>query len=229
MRTIGLVGGMSWESTAVYYRLLNEGARDRLGGLHSAPLVLASVDFAEVADLQRAGRWDDAGALLAAAAKSVVAAGAELLAICTNTMHLVADRVAGAVDVPLVNLVDVTAQECLRRGARTVGLLGTAYTMEAPFYRDRLRSCGLDVLVPADEDRAIVHRVIFDELCRGVVDETSRAAYGAVVERLARRGAAAVVLGCTEIRLLLDAASSDVPLVDTTEVHCAALLDHALS
>ncbi len=228
MKTIGLLGGMSWESTAVYYRLLNEGVRDRLGGLRSARVVLWSVDFEEVAALQRADRWDDAAGLLAKAAKELEAAGAEMVAICTNTMHLVADQVAAAVSLPLVHLIDVTAEECRRRGCTSVGLLGTAYTMEEPFYRDRLASHGLDVLVPDEADRAMIHSVIFDELCRGVVDDVSRTRYLATVERLARRGAEVVVLGCTEIGLLLGGAHASVPLLDTTELHCAALLDRAL-
>lgn len=228
MKTIGLLGGMSWESTAVYYRLLNEGTRDRLGGLHSAPIVLWSADFEQVAALQRADRWSDAAELLADAAGRLSSAGAELMAICTNTMHLVADEVAGRLDIPLIHIIDVTAADCLARGFRTVGLLGTAYTMAEPFYRERLAAAGLEVLVPDDSDRAMIHAVIFDELCRGVVDDVSRTRYLAVVERLAGRGASAVVLGCTEIGLLLGGATASVPLLDTTELHCSALLAAAL-
>lgn len=228
MRTIGLLGGMSWESTAVYYRRLNEGTRDRLGGLHSASIVLYSMDFASVATLQRADRWSDAAELLAAAAKNLQAAGADLVGIPTNTMHHVADEVAAAIDVPLVHIIDVTAAECVARGFSTVGLLGTAYTMAEPFYRERLAAAGLEVLVPDQSERAMIHAVIFDELCLGVVDDVSRTRSLAVVERLAGRGVSAVVLGCTEIGLLLGGSEASVPLLDTTELHCDALLAAAL-
>ena len=227
--TIGLLGGMSWESTAEYHRLANTLVRERLGGLHSARLVLVSLDVEQVALLQRAGRWDDAGALLAAAARQVEAAGADLLLICTDTMHLVADQVQDAVGVPLLHLVDVTAAAVLAAGVRSVGLLGRAFTMEHPFSRDRLAGHGLQVLVPGEQDRTLVHRVVVEELCRGVVDEGSRAAYVEVVERLAERGAEGVVLGCTEIELLLRQQDVGVPLFPMTRLHVEAAVDLALA
>lgn len=219
---------MSWESSAEYYRMANELVRDRLGGLHSARLVLLSVDFADVEALQVAGRWGEAGALLADAASRVEAAGADLLVLCTNTMHKVADQVAAAVDIPLVHLADATADAVRRAGLDVVGLLGTAFTMEQAFYRDRLAAHGLTVLVPGDADRATVHRVIYDELCLGVVSEQSRAAYVAVIERLAAAGAQGVILGCTEIELLIGPQDSPVPVFPTTWVHVQAAVDLAM-
>ena len=219
---------MSWESSAEYYRMANELVRDRLGGLHSARLVLLSVDFADVEALQVAGRWEEAGALLADAASRVEAAGADLLVLCTNTMHKVADQVAAAVDIPLVHLADATADAVRRAGLDVVGLLGTAFTMEQAFYRDRLATHGLTVLVPGDADRATVHRVIYDELCLGVVSEQSRAAYVAVIERLAAAGAQGVILGCSEIELLIGPQDSPVPVFPTTWVHVQAAVDLAM-
>ncbi|MFE6749818.1 aspartate/glutamate racemase family protein [Kitasatospora purpeofusca] len=228
MKTIGLLGGMSWESTATYYRLLNELTRDRLGGLHSAKCVLYSVDFAEVERLQVAGEWEAAGRLLADAARAVEAAGAELLLICTNTMHKVADQVAGAVSVPLLHLADATAAAVLAAGVTRVGLLGTAFTMEQDFYRDRLASHGLDVLVPDPAGRALVHRVIYEELCLGVVREESRAEYRRVIAELVAQGAQGVILGCTEIELLVGPGDSAVPVFPTTRIHAEAAVTAAL-
>ncbi|MDY0814374.1 aspartate/glutamate racemase family protein [Kitasatospora purpeofusca] len=228
MKTIGLLGGMSWESTATYYRLLNELTRDRLGGLHSAKCVLYSVDFAEVERLQAAGEWEAAGRLLADAARAVEAAGAELLLICTNTMHKVADQVAGAVSVPLLHLADATAAAVLAAGVARVGLLGTAFTMEQDFYRDRLASHGLDVLVPEPAGRALVHRVIYEELCLGVVREESRAEYRRVIAELVAEGAEGVILGCTEIELLVGPGDSAVPVFPTTRIHAEAAVTAAL-
>ncbi|MFF7586375.1 aspartate/glutamate racemase family protein [Kitasatospora purpeofusca] len=228
MKTIGLLGGMSWESTATYYRLLNELTRDRLGGLHSAKCVLYSVDFAEVERLQAAGEWEAAGRLLADAARAVEAAGAELLLICTNTMHKVADQVAGAVSVPLLHLADATAAAVLAAGVTRVGLLGTAFTMEQDFYRDRLASHGLDVLVPDPAGRALVHRVIYEELCLGVVREESRAEYRRVIAELVAEGAQGVILGCTEIELLVGPDDSTVPVFPTTRIHAEAAVTAAL-
>jgi aspartate racemase len=228
MRTIGLIGGMSWESTAEYYRLLNEGTRERLGGLHSAKCVLYSVDFAEVERLQSAARWAEAGDLLADAARALEAAGADLLLICTNTMHKVADRVEAAVDVPLLHLADTTAQAVRAAGLARVGLLGTAFTMEQDFYRGRLAGHGLEVLVPDADGRAEVHRVIYEELCLGVVREESRAAYREVIAGLVARGAQGIVLGCTEIELLVGAGDSPVPVFPTTRLHAEAAVAAAL-
>ncbi|MFG3229222.1 aspartate/glutamate racemase family protein [Kitasatospora sp. NPDC048194] len=228
MRTLGLIGGMSWESTAEYYRLLNELTRDRLGGLHSARLVLHSVDFAEIERLQTAGRWEEAGSVLARAARSLEAAGADLLLICTNTMHKVADQVAAAVSVPLLHLADATAQAVRAAGVRRVGLLGTAFTMEQDFYRGRLASHGLEVLVPEEDARALVHRVIYEELCVGIVREESRAAYRRVIGDLVAAGAEGVILGCTEIELLVRPEDSPVPVFPTTRLHAKAAVAAAL-
>lgn len=228
MRTIGLIGGMSWESTAEYYRLLNELTRERLGGLHSARIVLHSVDFAEIERLQVAGDWDEAGRVLGAAARSLEAAGADLLLICTNTMHKVADQVQAATSVPLLHLADATADAVRAAGARRVGLLGTAFTMEQDFYRGRLAGHGLDVLVPDEAGRALVHRVIYEELCLGVVRDSSRAAYQEVIADLVDAGAEGVVLGCTEIELLIGAQDSPVPVFPTARLHAEAAVREAL-
>lgn len=229
MKVIGLLGGMSWESTAEYYRLLNQLTRERLGGLHSARCVLYSVDFAQIERLQAEGRWEQAGQVLAEAAGRLRKAGADLLLICTNTMHKVADQVAAAVDVPLVHLADATAAAVRARGLRRVGLLGTAFTMEQDFYRGRLAAGGVEVLVPDARGRGLVHRVIYEELCRGVVREESRTAYRAVIEELVGAGAEGVVLGCTEIELLVGPEDSPVPLFPTTRLHVEAALRLALA
>ena len=228
-RVIGMIGGMSWESSAEYYRLANELVRERLGGLHSARCVLTSMDFAEVECLQVAGRWDEAGELLAEAARGLEAAGADLLLLCTNTMHKVADQVQAAVGIPLLHLGDATAAAVVRADLNTVGLLGTAFTMEQDFYRDRLASHGLQVLIPPADDRAEVHRIIYEELCLGVVRDESRQFYREVIARLVRAGAAGVVLGCTEIELLISAADSAVPVFATTRLHVEAAVDASLA
>ena len=228
MRTIGLLGGMSWESSALYYRLLNEAVRDRLGGLHSARCVLLSVDFAGIERLQVAGDWDRAGELLAADAASLQAAGADVVLLCTNTMHQVADALTAVLDVPLLHIGDVTAAAVRAAGLTRVGLLGTAFTMERPFLRERLAGHGLEVVVPEAGDRALVHRVIYDELCVGVVSEQSREAYRRVIRRLVDAGAQGVLLACTEIELLVGQADSPVPVFPTTRLHVEAALDLAL-
>ncbi|GGQ30677.1 aspartate/glutamate racemase family protein [Streptomyces roseolilacinus] len=229
MRTIGLIGGMSWESTAEYYRLVNEFTRDRLGGLHSARCVLHSVDFAEIEPLQVRGHWAEAGEVLAGAARSLEAAGADMVLLCTNTMHKVADAVEAAVSVPLLHLADVTADAVRAAGLRRVGLLGTAFTMEQDFFRDRLEAGGLDVRVPDAAARAVVHRVIYEELCLGVVREESRAAYREVIGGLVAAGAEGVILGCTEIELLVGPQDSPVPVFPTAWLHARAAVDAALS
>ncbi|MFF9490354.1 aspartate/glutamate racemase family protein [Streptomyces sp. NPDC014676] len=229
MKTIGLIGGMSWESTAEYYRILNECTRDRLGGLHSARCVIYSVDFAEIEQLQVQGRWAEAGAILAEAARSLEAAGADLLLICTNTMHKVADMVGAAVSVPLLHLADATADAVRASGLRRVGLLGTAFTMEQDFYRGRLEQAGLDVRVPDEDGRALVHRVIYEELCLGVVRDDSRAAYQEVIKDLVAQGAEGVILGCTEIELLIGAQDSPVPVFPTARLHAEAAVADALA
>ncbi len=229
MRTIGLLGGMSWESTAEYYRLLNELTRERLGGLHSARCVLYSVDFAEIERLQTEGRWDVAAEILAQAAKALEAAGADMLLICTNTMHKVADEVAAAVSVPLLHLADTTASAVRAQGLRRVGLLGTAFTMEQDFYRGRLTAQGLDVLVPDGSGRRTVHQVIYEELCVGIVREESRRAYQAIIKDLVAAGAEGIVLGCTEIELLISEDDSPVPVFPTTRLHAEAAVARALT
>jgi amino-acid racemase len=228
MLTIGLIGGMSWESSAEYYRLANTLVRERLGGLHSAQCVLYSVDFASIERMQAEGRWDSAAEVLADAARNVEAAGADLVLLCTNTMHKVADQVQAAVGIPLVHLADATALAVLKAGVDTVGLLGTAFTMEQSFYRDRLAGHGLRVLVPESDDRALVHRVIYDELCVGVVREESREGYREVIRRLVAEGAQGIVLGCTEIELLIGAKDSPVPVFPTTRLHVEAAVELAL-
>ena len=230
MKTIGLLGGMSWESSIEYYRLVNEITRDRLGGLHSADCLLRSVDFAPIEELQRTGRWDQAGAVLAAEAQALVTAGAELLVLCTNTMHKVADRISEAIDVPFVHIADTTADAVRAAGMTRVGLLATAYTMEQEFYVGRLRDRhGLTVLVPEDADRGLVHDVIYRELCVGVVDDGSREAYRRIMRELAARGAECILLGCTEIDLLVGAADAPVPVFDTTRLHARKAVELALN
>lgn len=229
MRTIGIIGGMSWESTLPYYRRINEGVRDRLGGLHSAKLVLLSVDFAEVEAMQSEGRWDEGGELLASAARSLEAAGAECVLIATNTMHKVASQVEAAVNVPLLHIADTAGAAIVGAGITTVGLLGTRFTMEQDFYRSRLQErFGLSVLVPDADDRELVDRVIYTELCCGIISDESRAAFNGVIGRLVERGAEAIVLGCTEIPLLVRAEETPVPLFDTGELHAAAAVEFAL-
>ncbi len=229
MKRIGLLGGMSWESSSEYYRFVNEEVRDRLGGLHSADCVLRSVDFAGVEELQRTGRWDEAGDVLAAEARALVGAGAELIVLCTNTMHKVADAITAAIDVPFVHIADTTADAVRAAGMTTVGLLATAYTMEQDFYVGRLRDVhGLEVLVPGADDRRIVHDVIYQELCLGVVDAGSREAYRRIMRDLAGRGAECVLLGCTEIDLLVGPPDSPVPVFDTTRLHARRAVELAL-
>ena len=230
MKRIGLLGGMSWESSAEYYRLVNEATRDRLGGLHSADCLLRSVDFAEVERMQRAGDWDRAGALLAAEAAALEAAAAELLVLCTNTMHKLADAITDAIEIPFVHIADTTARAVHDRGLNRVGLLATAYTMEQDFYVGRLRDVhGLDVLVPAEPDRRIVHDVIYEELCVGVVADDSREEYRRIMRDLAERGAEGILLGCTEIDLLVGPQDSTVPVFDTTKLHAQRAVDLALA
>jgi amino-acid racemase len=230
VKRIGLLGGMSWESSIEYYRFVNEATRDRLGGLHSADCVMRSVDFAGIEELQRTGDWDEAGRVLAAEARSLEGAGAEMLVLCTNTMHKVADAIDQAITVPLVHIADTTAHAIKAAGLTTVGLLATGYTMEQDFYVGRLRDGhGLDVIVPEPDDRALVHRVIYDELCVGVVKDDSREEYRKVMERLVERGAEAILLGCTEIELLVGPDDASVPTFDTTRLHAERAVELALS
>lgn len=229
MTRIGLLGGMSWQSTELYYRAINEGVAARLGGHHSADLLLASVDFAEIEALQAADDWAGASRLLGDRAAGLARAGADLLVLCTNTMHLVADEIEQAAGIPLLHIADPTGEALVAGGHQRVGLLGTRFTMERDFYRDRLTArFGLDVLTPDAADRDTVHRVIYDELVLGVVTDASREAYRGVIDRLVVAGADAVILGCTEITLLVGAADSAVPVFDTTALHAAAAVDRAL-
>jgi len=230
MKTIGLIGGMSWESTASYYRLINEAVKQRLGGLHSAKLVLCSVDFAEIERMQAAGDWDSSGVLLAGAARALESAGADFLLLCTNTMHKVAPAIQTAVHIPFLHIADATADAIKAAGLSRVGLLGTRFTMEQDFYTGRLRERhGLEVLVPGLPDREVVHRVIYDELCLGHVVDASRGAYRRIIAGLVDRGAEAIVLGCTEISLLVRGDDASVPLFDTTDLHARKAVDWALA
>lgn len=228
MRTLGLLGGMSWESTLPYYRLLNERVRDRLGGLHSAKLLIYSVDFAEIEVLQRRGEWDTAGAVLADAALRLQQAGADALLICTNTMHLVAGQIEAATTVPLLHIADATAHRIHAAELQRVGLLGTRFTMEQAFYRERLERSGLQVIVPGPDARERVHAIIYDELCRGVIREESRDFFREAIASLVEQGAQGVILGCTEIALLVGDDDASVPLFDTTRIHAEAAADWAL-
>jgi aspartate racemase len=228
MKLLGLIGGMSWESTLPYYRYVNEAVRERLGGLHSARLVLYSVDFHEIEQLQRAARWDEAGARLAQAARALHAAGAELLVLSTNTMHIVADAIEAATPLRLLHIADPTAQAIRAAGCTRVGLLGTRFTMEQAFYRERLAQHGIEALLPDAAQRDEVHRIIYEELCLGVVRADSRQSYRAVIASLVGRGAQAVILGCTEIGLLVGPQDAAVPLFDTTRLHAQAAVELAL-
>ena len=230
MKTIGLLGGMSWESTALYYRLINEGVNRRLGGLHSAQIVMVSVDFEAIEAMQHAGDWVAAGEALARAAKQVEAGGADFLLICTNTMHKVVPMVREAIGIPLLHIADATAQRIEAAGMETVGLLGTNFTMEQGFYKGRLvEEHGLNVLIPPKTDRDLVHRIIYDELCLGVVEDASREEYLRVIEDLRARGAEGIIEGCTEIVMLVQQAYTDVPLFDTTSIHAEAAVLEALA
>lgn len=227
-RVIGLMGGMSWESSAEYYRIINQAMRDRLGGMRSARCLMWSFDFGEVEALQQAGQWEDAAALLADAARRLEHGGADFFLICTNTMHRVSDQVQAAVRIPLLHIADATAERVKAHGIKRVGLLGTAFTMEQHFYRDRLASHGLTVLVPSATDRAEVHRIIYDELCQGHVRDSSRQIFRDIITRLVTDGAEGVVLGCTEIELLVGPADSPVPVFATTRLHVEAAVEASL-
>jgi len=230
VKTIGLIGGMSWESTVPYYQDINRAIGARLGGLHSAKIVLYSVEFQEIERLQHAGRWEEAGVILAEAARAVRRAGADVIVLCTNTMHKVAPQIEAAVDVPLLHIVDATAARVKAAGVARIGLLGTRFTMEESFYRGRLESQhGLEVLVPPEDERTLVHRVIYEELCLGQVREDSRRAYQHIVAGLVARGAEGVILGCTEIGLLLRPEDAPVPLFDTGRIHAEAAVEFALA
>jgi aspartate racemase len=230
MKTIGLLGGMSWESTVGYYRAINEGVKQALGGLHSARIAMVSVDFEPIERMQHAGDWAGTARLLADAARQVEAAGAEGLLICTNTMHKVAPEIEAAIGIPLLHIADATATRLVAADVRTVGLLGTGFTMEENFYKGRLaQRFGLDVRVPEAADRRIVHRVIYEELCLGRVTPEAKSHYLRIIDTLAAQGAQAVILGCTEIGMLIAQADTEVPLFDTTAIHAQAAVDWALA
>lgn len=229
MKTIGLLGGMSWESTALYYRWINEMVKERLGGLHSAQITLFSVDFEKIEQLQHEGRWQEAGTFLAGAARQVEAAGADFLLICTNTMHKVAPQIEKAISIPLLHIADATGDVIRKKGMQTVGLLGTNFTMEQDFYRGRLQQkFDLEVLIPSPEDRQIVHRIIYDELVLGIVREASRAEYLRIMQTMVDQGAEGIIEGCTEIVMLVQQKHTQVPLFDTTAIHAQAAVDWAL-
>jgi aspartate racemase len=228
MKTIGLIGGMSWESSAQYYAIINRAVRDRLGGSHSAKILMHSLDFGEIERLQHDGDWSSLTVQMVDVAKRIQAGGADFVLICSNTMHLMADAMAAEIDIPLLHVVDQTSAAIVKEGLKRVGLLGTAFTMERPFYRDRLAAAGLEVLIPSEADRREVHRVIYEELVAGKFEPISRQIYREVIARLVERGAQAIVLGCTEIMLLVDQSDSAVPLFDTTRLHALAAVDLAL-
>lgn len=219
MKTIGLIGGMSWESTVDYYRLVNEVVKRELGGLHSAKVVLVSVDFQEIENYQFAGQWDKSAEILIDAAKRLEGAGADFVLICTNTMHKIANQVASAIKIPLLHIAKVTGEALLEKGIKKVGLLGTIFTMEQTFYREEIEAKGIEVIVPNQEDRQLVSQVIYEELCLGVMSDDSRRTYLRIIAELAAQGAEGVILGCTEIGLLVKQKDTLVPLFDTTKLH----------
>lgn len=229
MKTIGMLGGMSWESTLSYYKAINEGVKSKLGGLHSAKICLYSVDFAEIERLQHQGLWDETANILADAAKSVEAGGADFLIICTNTMHKVAAEIEARISIPIVHIADATAEQLKKEGISKVGLLGTNFTMEQDFYKSRLtEKYGIEVVIPEPDERALVHRVIYEELCQGIIRESSKSDYLSIIRKLYHNGAEAVILGCTEIALLIQQVDTSVPLYDTTEIHAAKAVQLAV-
>ncbi len=229
MKTIGLLGGMSWESTESYYRAINQGVKQRLGGLHSAKIAMISVDFAEIEALQHRGDWDKTADILAQGALALQRAGADFMLICTNTMHKVVPQIQAQVDLPILHIADATAGVLLADGVSKTGLLGTRFTMEQDFYRERLISQGIDVVVPEESERQQIHRIIYDELCMGSINDDSRQQFLQIIERLQDRGCEAVILGCTEIALLVRPDDTQVPLYDTTAIHAQQAVDEALS
>lgn len=230
MKTIGLLGGMSWESTVSYYQAINKGVNAKLGGLHSAKIAMVSVDFEPIEKLQHSNDWEGTANILMDGAKNIQAAGADVLLICTNTMHKVAPQIEKVIDIPLLHIADATAEVLLEKGIKTVGLLGTAFTMEQGFYKDRLTEhYGLTVITPTIEDRIVVHNVIYTELCLGKVKPTSKAEYIRIIENMANQGAEAVILGCTEIGMLVKQSDTDITLLDTTHIHAKKAVEFALS
>ncbi|WP_217876835.1 aspartate/glutamate racemase family protein [Pseudoalteromonas shioyasakiensis] len=230
MKTIGLIGGMSWESTQSYYQLLNQGVKNKLGGLHSAKIVLVSLDFAEIAVLQQQQDWPQMAEILIKAAKQVEAAGADYLLICTNTMHKLAEQVQAAVAIPLLHIADAVGENLIQHNFKKVALLGTQFTMEQDFYKQRLAdNFAIDVLIPDTQGRETVHRVIYDELCKGIISPESKAEYLTIIDNLTQQGAEAIILGCTEIALLIQQSDTSIPLLDSTALHCAMALENSLN
>lgn len=230
MKTIGLLGGMSWESTALYYQWINELVKEKLGGLHSARIAMVSVDFQEIEELQHKNKWEESGEILSRAAQSLEAAGADFLVICTNTMHKVAPQIEKSIGIPLLHIADATAEEIKKQGMKTVGLLGTKFTMEQEFYAGRLKERhGLKVLIPNKEDREMVHRVIYEELVLGKVKEKSREEYLQIMNKLRENGAEGVIEGCTEIVMLVEQKHTDIPLFDTTAIHARKAVEKAFT
>jgi len=230
MKTIGLIGGMSWESSAEYYRIINQTVQERLGGLHSAQCILFSVDFQEIEHLQHRGEWEQLTKLMIRAAQRLEGAGAELLAICTNTMHKMAEEVQTSVSIPLVHIADATAKAIMEKGLDEVALLGTRFTMEEDFYKKRLQEkYKLEVIIPSESDRELIDNVIYTELCCGITHQSSREQFKAIIEKLASKGAQAVILGCTEIPLLISQQDAEIPLFDTTRIHAQAAVEMALA
>jgi len=228
MKTIGLIGGMSWESSSEYYRIINEEVKQRLGGLHSAKCILYSVDFEEIEIFQRNDEWEKAAQILADAARSLEVAGADFIVLCTNTMHKVANEIQAGIHIPLLHIADITAEQVLSDGIKTIGLLGTRYTMEQNFYKSRLEAQGIKVLIPKETDRVMVNAVIYKELCLGQIIDESRARYKRIIEDLVEQGADGIILGCTEIGLLVKSEDSTVPLYDTTLLHAIGAVNFAL-
>jgi aspartate racemase len=230
MKTIGLIGGMSWESSLEYYRIINRTVKERLGGLHSAKSIMYSVDFAQIEPLQREGKWEEAATILTAAGKGLQRGGADFIILCTNTMHKVFERIQEKIEIPILHIADATAQQIKEQGLGRVGLLGTRFTMEEEFYRGRLnREYGLEVIIPDPTEREVVHRVIYDELCVGRIEQGSRARYLDIMKGMVQAGAEGIVLGCTEIGLLVGDQECGVPLFDTTRIHAVAAVDYALA
>jgi aspartate racemase len=229
MKTIGLLGGMSWESTVGYYREINEGVKQTLGGLHSAKIAMYSVDFEPIEKLQHKGDWDGTARILSEAALNIQSAGADFLLICTNTMHKVAPQIERSIEIPLLHIADATAEVLVDAGIKTVGLLGTAFTMEQDFYKGRLsENFGLNVLIPNDKDRQIVHKIIYQELCLGKIQATSKAEYLRIIDMLSDQGAEAIILGCTEIGMLLNQSDTEIKLLDTTVIHAQKAVEYAI-
>ena len=230
MKTIGLLGGMSWESTELYYRLINETVKSKLGGLHSAKVILHSVDFAEIEKLQHVGDWDKTAKILAKAAQGLEKAGADFIVICTNTMHLVVPQIEAGINIPILHIADATAEEIIKNGIKKVGLIATAFTMEKDFYKERLeKNYNLEVIIPNAKDRKLIHQIIYTELCLGTINEGSRTKYLLIMNKLMQQGAEAIILGCTEIALLVKPEDTVIKLFDTTTIHGLKVVEYALS